>query len=113
MPLPATCVIPRGIDCVPPGLHIGGLGTPDGAWGLHVPLLIGFGRASELIFTDPMMDAKRACEIGLVTEVVDDAELEAKTMEKAGRMARGPLAAYAIAKDNLKPDHARNAGVPT
>ncbi len=75
--------------------------TPDGAWGLHVPLLIGFGHASELIFTDPMIDAKRACEIGLVTEVVDDAELEAKTMEKAGRMAKGPLTAYAIAKDNL------------
>jgi 2-(1,2-epoxy-1,2-dihydrophenyl)acetyl-CoA isomerase len=75
--------------------------TPDGAWGLHVPLLIGFGRASELIFSDPLIDAKRAYEIGLVTEVVDDSELEAKTMEKARRMARGPLNAFAIAKDNL------------
>ena len=75
--------------------------TPDGAWGLHIPLLIGFGRASELIFSDPMIDAKRAYEIGLVGEVVDDTELEAKTMEKARSIARGPLAAFAIAKDNL------------
>jgi 2-(1,2-epoxy-1,2-dihydrophenyl)acetyl-CoA isomerase len=75
--------------------------TPDGAWGLHVPLLIGFGRASELIFSDPMIDAKRAHEIGLVSEVVEDDQLEAKTKEKAGRITRGPVAAFAIAKDNL------------
>jgi 2-(1,2-epoxy-1,2-dihydrophenyl)acetyl-CoA isomerase len=75
--------------------------TPDGAWGLNVPLLIGFGRASELIFTDPMIDAKKAYEIGLVGEVVDDADLEKKTMEKVRRIVKGPLAAFAIAKENL------------
>jgi 2-(1,2-epoxy-1,2-dihydrophenyl)acetyl-CoA isomerase len=75
--------------------------TPDGAWSLHVPLLIGFGRASEFILSDPMIDAKRAYEIGLVSEVVDDEALEAKTMDKAWRMARGPLNTFAIAKDNL------------
>lgn len=75
--------------------------TPDGAWGLHVPLLIGFGRASELIFSDPMIDAGKAYEIGMVNEVIDDSELEAKTMEKARRMAMGPSTAFAIAKDNL------------
>ena len=75
--------------------------TPDGAWNLHVPLLIGFGRASELLFADPMIDARRALEIGLVTEVVDDAELENATRKRAQRLAAGPLKAYAIAKDNL------------
>jgi 2-(1,2-epoxy-1,2-dihydrophenyl)acetyl-CoA isomerase len=75
--------------------------TPDGAWSLHVPLLIGFGRASELILTDPVMDAKKAFETGLVTGVLDDAVLEEKTMDSARRIAKGPLAAYAIAKDNL------------
>lgn len=75
--------------------------TPDGAWSLHVPLLIGFGRASELIFSDPVFDAKKACEIGLVTEVADDAELEDVTRKRAQRLAVGPLKAFAIAKDNL------------
>jgi 2-(1,2-epoxy-1,2-dihydrophenyl)acetyl-CoA isomerase len=75
--------------------------TPDGAWGLTVPLLIGFGRASELVFSDPVMDAKKACEIGLVNEVADDAELEDATRKKAQRLASGPLAAFAVAKDNL------------
>ena len=75
--------------------------TPDGAWSLHVPLLIGFGRASELILSDPMIDAKKAFEMGLVTEVADDAELENATMKRARRLASGPLRAFAVAKNNL------------
>jgi 2-(1,2-epoxy-1,2-dihydrophenyl)acetyl-CoA isomerase len=75
--------------------------VPDGAWTLFVPLLIGFGRASQLIFTDPVLDAKKAFEIGLVNEVVDDGDLEKITLALAMRLARGPLASYAIAKDNL------------
>ncbi len=75
--------------------------VPDGAWSLFVPLLIGFGRASGLVFLDPTLDARKALEIGLVNEVVEDADLEAKTLERAARLAKGPLAAFAIAKDNL------------
>ena len=75
--------------------------VPDGAWSLFVPLLIGFGRASELIFTDPVLDAKRALEIGLVNDVVNDSELEPTTLSLAKRLARGPVGSYAVAKDNL------------
>lgn len=75
--------------------------TPDGAWSLHVPLLIGFGRASELLFLDPIFDSRKAFEIGFVNEVVDDADLEKVTREKAQRIVKGPLAAFAIAKENL------------
>jgi len=75
--------------------------TPDGAWGLHLPLLIGFGRASDLAFSDPVIDARKAFEIGLVGDVIDDADLERVTMKKAQRLASGPLKAFAIAKDNL------------
>jgi len=75
--------------------------VPDGAWSLFVPLLIGFGRASGLILLDPPIDAKKAYEIGLVNEVTDDADLEKKTLETAKRIVKGPLAAFAIAKDNL------------
>ncbi|MCE5274758.1 MAG: enoyl-CoA hydratase-related protein [Syntrophaceae bacterium] len=75
--------------------------TPDGAWSLCVPLLIGFGRASELILLDPLFDAKKALDMGLVNEVADDAELERVTKERTRRIVKGPLAAVAIAKDNL------------
>jgi len=46
--------------------------VPDGAWTLFIPLLAGFGRASELIFMDPVITADKACEIGLINAVVDD-----------------------------------------
>jgi 2-(1,2-epoxy-1,2-dihydrophenyl)acetyl-CoA isomerase len=75
--------------------------VPDGAWGLLVPLLIGFGRANELVFLDPALDAQKALSIGLVNEVVEDPELESVTLKHAARLSKGPLAAFAIVKDNL------------
>jgi 2-(1,2-epoxy-1,2-dihydrophenyl)acetyl-CoA isomerase len=74
---------------------------PDGAWSLFVPLLIGFGRASEFIFLDPAVDARKALAIGLVNEVVEDPDLETVTLKHAIRLSKGPLAAFAIAKENL------------
>jgi len=75
--------------------------VPDGAWSLFVPLLIGIGRASGLVLLDPVLDAKKAYDIGLVNEVVDDEDLEKKTIEAAKRIVKGPLAAFSIAKENL------------
>lgn len=75
--------------------------VPDGAWTLLVPLLIGFGKASELVYTDPVFDAKEALQMGLVDKVVDDVELEKTTMDMARKIALGPSISYSIAKDNL------------
>jgi 2-(1,2-epoxy-1,2-dihydrophenyl)acetyl-CoA isomerase len=75
--------------------------VPDGAWSLMVPLLIGFGKAHELILLDPMFDAPKALEMGLVNEVVADEKLEETTRNRALKIARGPLKAFALAKENL------------
>lgn len=75
--------------------------VPDGGWTLLVPLLIGFGNASELVFLDPVFDANKALELGLVNKVVDDGELEKVTRDIALKLARGPSASFAIAKENL------------
>ena len=75
--------------------------VPDGGWSVLVTALIGCGRASEMLYLDPILDAKKALEIGLVNQVVEDGELETATMDMARRLARGPSVAYAIAKDNL------------
>ncbi|HPC04956.1 MAG TPA: enoyl-CoA hydratase-related protein [Syntrophales bacterium] len=75
--------------------------VPDGAWGLMIPLLVGFGRASELLFLDPVFDARRALEWGLVHRVVEDRDLPAETEKLALRLAEGATTAFAIAKDNL------------
>jgi len=75
--------------------------VPDGAFTLMVPLLIGFGRTSELCLLDPLFDAQYALEIGLVNKVVEDAELEKITMDIALQLAKGPTVSYAIVKENL------------
>lgn len=75
--------------------------VPDGAWSLLVSSLVGFGKASELIFLDPIFGADQALEYGLVNRVVADDELEDVTRDIALRLANGPSVAFAIAKDNL------------
>jgi len=76
--------------------------APDGGWSMTVPLLIGFGKATELAFLDPAFDAKKALELGLVHRVVDDAELEKVAMDMALKLSRGPADAFAVVKENLR-----------
>ena len=74
---------------------------PDGAWTLLVPLLIGFNKASELVYLDPVFNAKEALEMGLVNKVVDYSELEKTTMDIALKLAQGPTLSYSIVKENF------------
>lgn len=75
--------------------------VPDGAWTLTIPLLIGWGRACELIFLNPLFGADKALEWGLVDRVVYPEELPQATMDLARQLARGPAQAFAIVKRNL------------
>jgi 2-(1,2-epoxy-1,2-dihydrophenyl)acetyl-CoA isomerase len=75
--------------------------VPDGAWTLLLPLLIGFGRAAELAYLDPVFDAREALAMGLVNRVVDDGELEAATRRIALRLAGGATGSFAIVKRNF------------
>ncbi|MFZ5631256.1 MAG: enoyl-CoA hydratase/isomerase family protein [Bacillota bacterium] len=75
--------------------------VPDGGWMLLVPLLIGLGRASELLFLDPVFDAQKALEIGLVNRVVEPGELAGSALEWAGKLAGGPSRSFAIIKNLL------------
>jgi len=75
--------------------------VPDGAWTLLVPLLIGFGKASEMAFLDPVFNADTALEMGLVNSIVDDGELQNAAFDTAAKLAAGPTIAYSIIKENL------------
>ncbi len=75
--------------------------VPDGGWTATVARLVGRGHASELLLLDPLFDAERALALGLVDEVVADAELPARTAELAARLARGARDAMAAAKSLL------------
>ena len=63
-----------------------------------LPRLIGLRRALELVFLNPRVDARRALEIGLVTEVHPVERLEAQARTLASRLAAGPTGAYGVAK---------------
>jgi 2-(1,2-epoxy-1,2-dihydrophenyl)acetyl-CoA isomerase len=75
--------------------------VPDGAWTLVVPMLIGFGKATELVLLDPVLSAEEALRWGLVNRVVEDPELWTAAGEVISRLAAGPTRAFAIAKENL------------
>ncbi len=72
--------------------------VPDGGWTAFAPLIVGLGRASEMVFLDPVIDAQRALEIGLVNQVVPAENFAAAVKEVATRLAAGPTLAFARAK---------------
>lgn len=84
-----------------------GLSTDFGvSW--QLPRLIGEARARELVLTGDICDATRAQEMGLVTRVVDDADLATETTAWARRFASGPLIAQGCIKRNLMAARTQN-----
>jgi enoyl-CoA hydratase/carnithine racemase len=75
------------------------LGLIPGAGGTQrLPRLIGPARAKNLVFTGRFVGAAEALAIGLVDQVVPDAEVEAAAVTLAQRFAAGPAVALRAAK---------------
>ena len=72
--------------------------SPDGGTTFHLPRLIGLRRALELMLENRVLTADEALAWGLVNEVVDDAALQARALERAARLAEGPTRAFGTAK---------------
>jgi 2-(1,2-epoxy-1,2-dihydrophenyl)acetyl-CoA isomerase len=62
---------------------------PDGASSYFLPRLVGLRKAQELMLCNPMLDAREACALGLVTRVVADQDLAAETDRLANDLASG------------------------
>lgn len=75
---------------------------PGGGGTQRLTRLIGEGKAMELILTGDIIDAKTAYTLGLVNLVVPAADLEAKTMELANRIAEKSPIALQMAKEAVK-----------
>lgn len=75
--------------------------VPDGAWTLFVPLLVGFGRASELALLDPVLTAEQAQQMGLINVVADDEVFAEEVERMANRLKKGASEAYARTKELL------------
>lgn len=67
------------------------LGLVPGDGGAHyLPRIVGVAKALELLLTGDAVGADEALAIGLVSRVVDDADLLAETQAFAARLAAGP-----------------------
>jgi enoyl-CoA hydratase len=75
---------------------------PGGGGTQRLTRLVGEGKAMELILTGEIIDARTALAIGLVNHVVPADQLEARTMEIAGRMAEKSPIALRLAKEAVK-----------
>ncbi len=75
---------------------------PGGGGTQRLPRLVGEGKAMELILTGDTLDAEEALRIGLVNHVVPPEQLEARTMEIAGKIAGMSPVALALVKASVK-----------
>jgi len=75
---------------------------PGGGGTQRLTHLVGESKAMELILTGDIIDAQTAYRIGLVNMVVPAADLEAKTMEIANRIADKSPIALRMAKEAVK-----------
>ena len=72
--------------------------SPDGGSSYWLPRLVGHRRAKELMLTNRRLSGDEAAALGIVTEVVDDAELAARTEAIVARFAAGPTSSYGAVK---------------
>lgn len=75
---------------------------PGGGGTQRLTRLIGEGRSMEIMLTGDMIDAQTAYNFGLVNHVYPAAELEAKTMELANKIADKAPIALQLAKEAVK-----------
>jgi 2-(1,2-epoxy-1,2-dihydrophenyl)acetyl-CoA isomerase len=76
--------------------------SPDCGGTFILPRLVGWKRATELMMTGDIIPAQRALEIGMINAVVPDAELMARALAMAEKLAQGPTAAMGRIKELLE-----------
>lgn len=76
--------------------------TPDGGGTWFLPRIVGARRAFELMALNPVLDAEQAAALGLVSRVVDDADLAREAEAVAQQLAALPSGALAGLKSLLR-----------
>ena len=76
--------------------------VPEFGSSWSMPARVGHVRAAELILLGAPYDARRAAELGLVTEVVSDKDVLARATETARKLAAKPAAALQASKRLMK-----------
>lgn len=79
--------------------------APEWASSYMLGANIGAQRAAELFYTADWVEASRALALGIVADVVPDAELDARAMQTAQRIAQWPVGALREIKRSLRMHH--------
>jgi 2-(1,2-epoxy-1,2-dihydrophenyl)acetyl-CoA isomerase len=72
--------------------------TPDCGATFILPRLVGWKRATELLFTGDLIGAQAAAEMGMINSVAPDEELMSRALALAEKLAQAPTAAIAEIK---------------
>jgi 2-(1,2-epoxy-1,2-dihydrophenyl)acetyl-CoA isomerase len=75
--------------------------VPDGSSSYFLPRIMGLRRTQELMLSNRRLGAEEALQWGLLTRVVDDAELQAETDRLAAQIAAGPTGSFGAVKKLL------------
>ena len=75
--------------------------VPEAASSYLLPLIVGFQRAAEVLYTAEWIDARRALELGLATRLLSDAEVLREALAKAAEIAKHPPQAVRQTKQLL------------
>jgi enoyl-CoA hydratase/carnithine racemase len=81
---------------------------PEAGSSYILPALIGQRRAAELLFFGQPFGAEQAREFGIVNEIVQEGELQARAIAKAQQLAEKPPTALRTAKALMKQGAAEN-----
>ena len=76
--------------------------VPDCGGTFILPRLVGLKRATEMLMTGEVVDARRALEMGMINAVVPDEELMARAMAMAEKLAQAPTVAIGYIKKLLE-----------
>ncbi|HLB49421.1 MAG TPA: enoyl-CoA hydratase-related protein, partial [Anaerolineales bacterium] len=72
--------------------------APDSGTSYFLPHLVGMGRALELAYTNELIDAATALNLGLANKVFPAADLLTQARALASQLAVGPTKAYGLTK---------------
>lgn len=72
--------------------------APDAGVTVTLSRLVGLRRAAELVFTNPILSAEQARDMGIINRVVADADLDDAALKWAREIAQGAPKALAAAK---------------
>jgi 2-(1,2-epoxy-1,2-dihydrophenyl)acetyl-CoA isomerase len=72
--------------------------VPDGGGTFFLPRLVGLGRALDLALTNRQLSAREAADLGIVTRVVPDDQLDGEVGTLVARLAQGPTRALGATK---------------